>query len=414
MEMEGRPRKFESQKKLGQVIMAHWEKSRQAKSSGRLAWVSPLVPMDILNAMGFVCSCSVNHSAVCSMAGVSTELIQISESHGYGSVSELCGYAQTDLGSFLSGEETKSPIKPPKPDLLVATTQCHMIAKWFETLGRLIDAPVVILDLPVIRTGDEETVDSAKRYAKGQLREFVTFLEELTKQKLDYTRLQECVRLSGQQFKLLGDISRMGVHVPSPVSAFDICFNLAPILTLRGTPEGVSYFEELKEEVSERVAQKIGAFPFEKYRLYFYVVPPWFALTKVFKSFIPYGACPVAAFYPLAYDWEDLDPSNPLDTQVDVLYKSSLTQGLEQRIDMLAGLVQEYHIDGIVYGKLGSCKLGPGEVDYLETAANRAGVPLMTFETDMADARLHSETEFNSRLQTFVELLESSKQTASS
>lgn len=400
--------KLKSEETLKGLTASYWKEAREARASGKpIAWCSILAPSEILRAMGFIPIFVMNHSAICGAAKVSTELCEVAERFGY--PGDICSYPRTDIGSSLAGEETKSPIKPPKPDLLVVGNgQCHSITKWLESQSIIFDAPIFLIDMPFMHDdAGEKTICEARNYVKEQLEEFITFLEEFTGSRLDYSRLQEIIELTVRQTRLWEDILDLRRNIPSPMSAFDIYTNIVPLLGMRGTPEGIAYYEQLKAEVIERAASKIGSVPDEKFRLHLDGVPCWYGLKYLATKFASYNACMITHVYPQIFNiFCLLEPSRPLDSFAEALLKAYPNLGVKQRADRLMMLAEKYHLDGLVMQMSRTCKaLCTGVLDICEIVKREAGLPTVIYETDHCDSRLHSEAHIDSRIEAFMEIL---------
>jgi len=406
-----RPLKFKSQETLQRIMMDYWTELAQAKASGKLvALCSPLFPVDILNAMDFITVANENRAATCGAAGVSTELCKIAEEQGYSL--DICSYARTDIGLALGSDRVKTPIAFPKPDIILISSQCYTVYKWCENLGRLLDVPVVLVEIPRVSAGaGQEVIASARNYVKEQLLELITYLEGFTGRKFNYDRLSESLENTRRMTELFNDIQETGKKMPSPITAFDLLIHLFPMMAMRGKPEGLAYYEQFKAEAVERAAQKVAAIPDERFRIHFHVVPPWFLLRKLYSKFASAGVCPVTFFYGLVFKFEGLDPARPIDSITETYVESLLNVAPIQSVDAIAELMEDYHLDGAVFQQLRSCKavFHPFR-ELAELVGKQTGLPSMTYESDMCDVRMHSDAHVDARIETFIELLESRAQ----
>jgi len=408
METKYQPVKLKCRETLRRITAEYWEKANQVREMGkRVVWCSGMVPAEFLTAMDFFTIYPTNHSATCGTRGVSLELCQRAEAEGYSP--DICSYTRTDIGSALAGEESRSPLKQPKPDLLlVQNGQCHTITKWFESLGWIYDVPVILIDVPFLHDDtDKETYSRAYAYVKEQLLELISFLEEFTGSSFKYDKLEEDIANSSRMFQLWQKALEMRQNIPSPLSVFDIFTHLFPVLGLRGTAEGADYYGEFKEEVAERVANKVGAIPDERFRLHLDGVPTWFELRSLASKFASHNACPLTHAYTTDFSiFRHLDASMPLDSTAECLLTPRANRGIRQRIDILVEEVEKYHLNGLAMQISRTCKqLSTGVYDLMEGVQRRTGIPGVLFETDMCDPRLHSEAQVDASLEDFFEML---------
>ena len=405
---EIRPIKYQSLGKLRELNNDYWNKINHAGEMGKqIAWCSAMVPWDIMAAMDFLPIFGVGNAANSSLSGVSTSLLELTEAEGY--PVELCTYARADIGGAMMGEESPIPGKPPKPDLVVvADGQCHSINKWHESLRNIWGVPAYLVNVPMLH-GDtnEEDFKDIHSYIVEQLKEFIVFLEGFTGRRLDYDRLQQSLTQTKKQCMLWDEILQMRKNTPSPMSIFDMWTHIFPILGHRGTPEGVAYYETLKEEVAERVANNVGAVPDERHRIHFDGIPIWFEIRKLFATFASYGTNAITHPYPLMFDLKGLDPSNPLDSTASIMLNSYINAGMKQRSDILVQSVREYSLDGVIMGMTRTCKtLALGIFDIAEKIEKETGVPSLIVETEQCDTRAFSDSQFYLSVETFLETLD--------
>ena len=409
MTTEYRPVRFKCSGTLKGLTEDYWNEAYQARDSGRkIAWCSGLVPSDILAAMDFFNIFAMNNSATCGAQRLSVDLCEIAEAEGYSP--DLCSYARTDIGGALQGEETRNPLKPPKPDmLLVGNGQCHSITKWFEALGHIFNVPVILIDAPFMHDdANEDTYLNAKNYLIEQFQELISFLEGFTGRRFNHDRLQECVEHSGNLFRAWKEALKLRQHIPTPMSAFDIFTQLFPILGFRAIPEGAAYYRELQTELAERIAQEMWAVPNERFRLHVDGIPMWYNLRGIPTKLASYGAVAVTHFYFCAFDYWFLDSSQPLDSTADVLLRCYVNRGIKQRIDIISRLIEDYHLDGMIVQVSRTCKgVTATSYELARGVEEKTGVPSLIYESDMCDSRLFAEAQVDVRLEAFMEMLAS-------
>lgn len=411
METRVEPLRLESQKLLAKVVGDYWQEAKEAKEQGRLiAWSTPFYPTDILEAAGIFTIIPENHAATCAVRKVSTDFCMVAESNRF--PIDLCSYARTELGSIFGGVQTESRVpEQPAPDvILMSNNQCTTIAKWFESMSRIFNIPLLIIDTPIIHdNATSEDIRQILNYVKLQLGEHIAFLEKLTGRHFDYDRFKQCVGFTGQMGRLFGEILETGRNIPSPLIVFDSFVWLFPILSLRGKHLGVECYQNLKAELDERVRQKIGAMPNERYRLLWDDGPIWFEIGKQSRIFASYGACPIIGPYPLnwKFAFEGLDSSRPLDSTAEGIILPYANRAIGYRIDLITRLVEQYSLDGLVMMNNRTCKAYVvGQSDIAKVVEERIGAPAVIIDGDLCDSRLYSESRFNMQISTLIDIIE--------
>jgi benzoyl-CoA reductase subunit B len=80
----------------------------------------------------------------------------------------------------------------------------------------------------------------------------------------------------------------------------------------------------------------------------------------------------------------------------------------------LAGMVDDYDADGIVFHPIKSCRtVSTGLADNRRALMERRDVPSLFIESDMMDRRVVSEAQLKNRIDAFFESIDSRRQIAS-
>jgi len=372
----------------------------------RVAWCSGISPIDLLKVMDFTLVFPENYAATCGARKVATKNCERAESFGYST--DVCSYARNGLGAVLSGDLEHDPVGGlPRPDLLLINNYCMPIVKWFEELSRFYKVPLIILEQAFRHDSlNPQENEELVRQAAQQLKDIVAFLEEFTGTRFDYDRLQESVAISLKCNQLWREVLEMGKHIPAPFTCFDYFNSLFPIMCLKGEPSTVSYYQQLKSDLAERVSRKIGAIPQEKYRLYWDNIPIWFKLRELSQKFTSYNASLVTGIYPFAWAFTDLDPKQPLEGIARNMVCYATNTGIKGRADFITKLVQDFSVDGLVAQSSRSCRfMNIGQYDIINLVTKRTGCPAVFIEGDMCDERVYSESEVDSKIDAFMELL---------
>ena len=399
---------LESRVLMGQLLDNHYVQAKKAKEEGRkVAWCIGQVDTNLVVAMDYQPVYPENHACLCGSRGVSTQHCEVAEAHDYSP--DLCSYARNDLGTIFSGG-TMSPVGGlPRPDLLLAATMCNTHLKWWEALARHFQVPLLVLDTPFLHPHlTAQETESIVDYTRDQLQEHIHALEGLTGRPFNYDRLQQAVDYTARAARLYGQVVLAGKHIPSPITAFDLFLHLGPLMTYRGFPQAVQYYEALLAEVEARKKQNFSAVGEEVYRLYWDNIPIWFKVGYLGRKFASHGACMVAALYPFA--WLDafgkLDPAQPLDSIARCQVFIFLNRAVDYRVDLLSQVVLDYKVDGLVMQMSRSCKpYITDQYTIMKEVERRTGRPGVIVEGDMVDTRLFAEAEVDGRLDSFLELL---------
>jgi len=406
-EQEKDKRKIKSVKKMKDIMTTYYIEAKTADQTGKkIAWITSGGPVEPLIAMDIIPVYPENHGAMIGAAKMGVDLCEKAESMGY--ASDLCSYARCDIScATLNG----GPIGGlPRPDMLICCNNiCGTVLKWYEVQARYFDVPLFILDTPFCHTGFSPEV---RRYVRSQIDEYVSFLEKVCKRKFDYDRMKEVGKLSVKGQTLWQAVLDTATAKPAPLSAFDAFFHLALIVTLRGTPQAVDYYQGLLEEMNERIAAGIGVVEKEDHRLLWDNLPIWYRTKWLSEKFASFNACLVADTYTSAWcgSLKYMDEENFLDSMAEGYTRIYLNIGVDEMARIVMGMIDKYGVDGIVMHSNRSCKpYSLGQYDIQKIVEKERGIPSLMMEADMNDERCFSESQVETRIDSFMEVIRSRK-----
>ena len=396
-------RKIKCVKKMKEIMTTYYIDAKTAEQTGKkVAWITSGGPVEPLIAMDIIPVYPENHGAMIGAAKMGTDLCEKAEGMGYSG--DLCTYALADIAcATVDG----GPIGGlPKPDMLVCCNNiCGTVLKWYEVQARYFDVPLFILDTPVCHT---HFSPAARQYVRRQLDEYIAFLETCCGRPCDRDRLQAVGRLSMEGQRRWQAVLDTTVNKPAPMSAFDAFFHLALIVTLRGTQTVVDYYTELLEEMNTRVAEGISAVPEERYRLLWDNLPIWFRTKWLSDKFAAHNACLVADTYTSAWcgSLKYMDENDFLGSMAEGYSRIYLNIGTDQMADMVLEMIDKYDVDGLVMHSNRSCKpYSLGQYDIARIVQKKRALPTMIIEANMTDARSFSESQVETRIDAFMEML---------
>jgi benzoyl-CoA reductase/2-hydroxyglutaryl-CoA dehydratase subunit BcrC/BadD/HgdB len=192
------------------------------------------------------------------------------------------------------------------------------------------------------------------------------------------------------------------------MTIFEAFGHMAPIVSLRGLPVTLEYYKVLLGELEERVERRIGALTNERKRLMWDNIAMWYKVRDYAQLFGERGMNFVTATYTNA--WAEttpyMDANRPWESIVKAYSLVILNNNLNHRLDLMARLIREYQVDGLVIHSARSCKpYSVGQYDLKRLLMDRLGVPSVVIEADITDARAYSEEQARTRLEAFFEAL---------
>jgi bcr-type benzoyl-CoA reductase subunit B len=394
-------RKIKSTEAMRELMTRYYIEAKTAAEKGKkVAWITSGGPVEPLYCFGVIPVYPENHGAMCGAAHMAVELCQMAEERGFSR--DICSYARCDFGStYTQG----GPIGGlPRPDFLICCNNiCNTVLKWYEEAARYFDCPLFIFDTPFVRG---QIAAHAIEYEIEQMEEYFSFLEEMTGITFDQERFFQVAAKSLRAIQLWKDILSCSENAPAPMTCFDAFIHMAPVVTLRGTDEAITYYEGLLAEMRERVSEGISAIPRERYRLLWDNIPIWYEMRNLGKLFSELQACLVADTYTNAWAFDRVNVERPLESLAESYASVYLNIDIEQMLEQIVSLAERFNVHGMVMHSNRSCKpYSLGQYDLARMFTKRTGLPALIIEADHTDSRCYNRGEVEARIRHFIELL---------
>lgn len=417
----------ETSREVYSLLKSAYSRAHQAIGEGHpVAWVMVgSMAEEILQAMDVVAVYPENYSAVCAAKKVALDFITQSESEGYSNT--ICGYARTGLGYAKTKTDLGAvPANAPmggmaEPAMMVSSSYaCDTRYKWFQSMARYVDKPHWSIDVlyPPRNVDIAEVEKYYLDYQVEQLKALVAFLEKHTGRKLDYDRLSELVEISNQTRRMWWECYQLRKAVPSPMPTQDMFSCVAPAKFNPFDAETQGFYQRLRDELRHRVDNRIGVVPDEKYRLMFVGLPPWHGL-NLFNYLESQGAVMAIenCYYPGEPPTNRDEFSDPLRRIATDEFRRwtelwpMATQGCGfPDVERICQFAKDYAIDGIVVHTAISCRVSAtSQVMFSNIARDFIDVPIMVISSDMVDDRTYSEVQTKSKLDAFMEVVDTFK-----
>lgn len=362
----------------GKLMGEHYQRALNAKAAGKkVAYVTAMFPVEIVKAFEphLTTVYPENHAALLIARGQDA-LAARAEAAGLdrmGCAYELfnTGYLMDGWGAMNADALTDAKGRPvPKlaePDILLpCDNQCRVVCEWFKHLSELHDDAAY----KMINVGDryDGSLDSRRRaYVRAQLEELIGFLEAQTGTRLDRDRLLEVAEASRQALELWNRYLDLGAQTPSPVTAFDGFSHMALIVSERGRPEAIDYYEKLIE-ATEAMAEQ-GDLPVQpqRHRLLWDNLATWYNFRELQTYLAERGLAVVGSTYLDAWR-KKLDTSSYdalLDSMAETYSTMYTNMTLAEREEAWRKAVEKYRADGILFHKNLSCHTFSLRVDQI-------------------------------------------------
>ncbi len=421
----------ETVRKVRGIVKGLYTRAHEAKEQGRpVAYCMAVSDLEeILRAMDITPIYTENYGGLCAAKREAERFLSEADADGYSM--DICGYVRTGLGfDYLRHELGEIPPNSPdggmaEPDLLLGSSNsCDPRFKWYQALGRYKEVPTYSHDMvvPPVDADLKEVTGYYIKYQTAQFQGLIDFLEEQLGRKFDYDRFCEVMKISTETCRVWWECYQLRKASPCPMPSEDAFSAMVPAYFTLGTQEGLDFYRELYAEVKQRVDNKIGVVPEEKYRLLWgYGLPPWHTL-KVFNLFKSKGA---------VFCIETRNtyaPPPPVDVPVKLendpvgylawRYFLRATHWHEKAMagprnifaQEILDVVKDYNIDGMVTHASRTCRASTIGGRFLADAVqDYVKIPVLQLTSDIIDVRDFSETEWKTSIEAFIEAVDVNK-----
>jgi len=413
----------------------------EAKKEGRPVawcmaegWAGP-----ILEAMDVETVYPENYGTVCAALGRTAPFLERADAEGF--PTHLCGYARNGLGYAARMRDLGGEIPPeapaggmPKPTLLLASGMaCDARFKWFQAMGRYLDAPLWTLESPSPGAREalmEGAYERDVNFLVKELRNFVTFLERLLGKKMDWDRLEETREGTKEMNAVWYEVNELRKARPGPMHSRDFWSSMSASM-YRGARDYeaiTGLYRNMYDEVNYRVDNKIaGINREEKYRVTFIGLPPWHSL-GFFDQLAERGWNFVteAAYHPLKPFDADLSMvSEPIERYVRSRYRglaqsiyddyepeeaSTIIEEIKREGSahrLLYKSVRDFQIDGAFLHPLLTCRAATFALPFVQTLLMEAWkVPSLVIAGDTVDISLFDPADALKKAEAFEGIMD--------
>ena len=311
----------------------------------------------------------------------------------------------------------------PKPDFAWATQICCTHSKWYEVVSELEDIPFYCIDIGAgAGPPFSETVAHRIEYIAGQLLDGIEWLQKVTERPFDDEKfIQGCKYTMNGEYKW-AKVCELNQNVPAPLDEKTM-FSLYVMSVLHRARKEVSdFYDELYEEVEDRVKRGIAAVGNERLRLMTDSQPPWAFLDMWRTLEREYGAVSIGSLYTfsLTSNWdmkggkfvakEPLDPGNNRESACRALAEWYLFRPIYQNFyhsdfksKQMIAIARQWKVQGVISHLNTGCEGSSLGVLENKIALNEAGFPVLTIQGNMGDEAATDKVATYKRIEAFME-----------
>jgi benzoyl-CoA reductase subunit B len=342
----------------------------------------------------------------------------------WGCARDLCAYLRNYWGSIVLNEFAFGG-EWPKADFIFQNHICCSHAKWLQVADEIEGGNIPFFCFDVGAGAYDKIGERQINYVVEQLHDGIDFLEKATKRKIVDEKLIQNVKNTYDSCCYWAKACELNQAIPAPLDEKTM-FSLYVLGTLEKSHKDIADFYKnlLYPEVKDRVANKIAAVADEQCRVLGDSQPPW-GFLRIFRYLEKYGIVSVASLYTFSLiGWWMIDKAGKLvpyptleeqgitikdrDHALRLLAEGELKgklmwapfYGAKYKNDIITKIAKQWKCDASIIHLNRGCEGTAQHQMEMKIAVQNLGLPVMTFEGNMADEREFDE----GRTKRFIDL----------
>lgn len=288
-------------------------------------------------------------------------------------------------------------------DMYIGETTCDGKKKAWEILGE--DVPMHVMDMPQMKRPKDKT------HWIGEIEELAGVVEETTGNTITPEALNKAIRIVNEKRRALARVYEARKSKTIPISGKDALL-VTQIAFFDDPVRCAEMTNKLADELEQRIADGVSVFPEGTKRILVtgtpMAVPNWKIHHLIETSggaVVCEESCTGTRYFEHLVD----EDKETLEDQYEALADRYLGINCScftpntARIDDILRLAKEYDVDGVIDVHLKFCTLYDTESEKVQAALKEAGIPVLSIETDYADA---DAEQLRTRIEAFLEVLD--------
>lgn len=353
----------------------------------RSALISIFTPCELLQAAGIY---PMFAEAVASyINGASAERGFAEYAEAAGVPDTYCSYHKVLLGAVLSDVL-------PKPAMVINTSLvCDANNLTFRTAAEHYGIPWKYIDVPY------DISEESVRYVAEQLRETAKMIEEVTGRKIDRDDLKSRIARGNATMEKLAACQKKkaGKYLSNDLT--DELYEIFGTHVQLGTKQVLRYAKMLGKELEE-------AEPFDGVKLLWMHTIPYYQ--RDLRALLNFSRrCQIMSCDMNFDGFIKMDPERPYESMASRLVYDSFNGPSRRRMERSLEMCREQGVDGVVYFCHWGCKQTMAAAGNARRFFEEAGIPVLILDGDGCDRRNSGSGQMMTRVEAFIEMLESGR-----
>lgn len=361
-----------------------------------IGYGSLFLPYEMFHALGITPFLPEVMAGFTAGLGLATQTLKEASSNWYSQ--DLCTFHRSASGAVELDVF-------PKPDFVITTNlACDAAQKSFyiHSVKYNIEKNFYLIDVPY------EYSKESILYLTGQIKNICMDISSKSGMKLATSKFKEVINLSNEFRKWAIKVNNLRKTLTNYPPYYNGLNFILPFHGLAGTREAVilydQMYKELKKYLDKEEKEKSVKNKSLKRILWLHLKP--YYKNEIF-NILERENCRVV-FEEINYIyWPELDPERPFESLAKKMLSHFLAGRIDNRINVILKAARDYKVDGAILFSHWGCRQSNGGARIIKDSLNKLNIPTLVLDGDCVDQNNSSQGQVKTRLQGFVEILNS-------
>jgi len=348
-------------------------------------WMTLLFPAELLYPLGLSPIIMESVGGILGALGLTRSFLKNTIEKGI--PSSLCTFHRAHLSLAL-----KNGLYPPA-FVTAVSALCDGNLRSLQEVSEFFPSPFFFIDIP------EPDTPGAQEFLASQLEELYSRLAFSRRVPNSVDRLKRAVELAEETRIWMNKVNKLRAERYFPDQPpMSFAWNVLNQTAHLGCEDGRDFYKTLYHDL-ETEGKPI---PENVLRFLVLHLPPTYKHPAIDTIAQKNGMVVMEEFN--TNSWPPLDPEDPFGSIAERLLSFHLIGPPERRIRHINQLVEQYSADGILSFSHWGCRHSSGSIHMMKEKFNAPCLPL---ETDLVDSESASEGQIKTRIESFIEMLDS-------
>lgn len=354
------------------------------------AFVTIFAPTEILHAFNINPFLMEGFSSF--LSGIECEDAFIDYAEKSGISDTLCSYHKAFVGAV------EADVVPKTKFALTSSMICDGNLNTVRFISNKYKIPYYYLDIPY------EANEDTERYVVEQLHEIVKFIEDTTSKKFDENKFREVIKTENETKIYMRKFYEGLKDKYFPNTLTLEMYRLFASHSGLGKKDVLDFYKMQASDIENSTAYT------GKRILWSHVMPFYSPTLKKYFNLNP-------DYQILACDYnfdnmDDLDFNHPYEAVAKRLLLNRLNGPFQRKINNVTKMAEDFNANGVINLCSFGCKECSGGTMLLKKALKEKNIPYLSIDGDAVDKRNAHEGQIKTRLEAFMEILESKSEVA--